>query len=44
MRLGGQRRVQVPWQLGYGKRGSGPGVPPCSDLVFRIKLVRHEVG
>ncbi|EOD23272.1 hypothetical protein EMIHUDRAFT_469573 [Emiliania huxleyi CCMP1516] len=34
----------VPWQLGYGKRGSGPGVPPCSDLVFRIKLVRHEVG
>ena len=39
MCLGGKRTVLVPWQLGYGKRGSGPDVPPCSDLLFKITLV-----
>jgi len=37
--LGGTRTVLIPWQLGYGKRGSGPSIPPCADLVFDIKLV-----
>jgi len=39
LKVGGKRTVNVPWQLGYGNRGSGPDVPPCSDLTFKITLV-----
>jgi FKBP-type peptidyl-prolyl cis-trans isomerase len=35
---GETRRVTIPYQLGYGKRGSGPEIPPCSDLVFDITV------
>ncbi|KAI8914212.1 hypothetical protein EDD86DRAFT_244431 [Gorgonomyces haynaldii] len=35
----GERRVcQIPSQLGYGKRGSPPEIPPNSDLIFDITL------
>ena len=36
--IGETRRVTIPYQLGYGKRGSAPEIPPCSDLVFDITL------
>lgn len=39
MRLGGVRRVKVPWALGYGKRGSAPDIPPEADLTFHITLL-----
>ena len=38
MQLGGSRTITVPFQLGYGMRGSGPEVPPGSDLLFAITL------
>ena len=45
MKIGGKRRIFIPWQLAYGAMGrSGPdadhpGIPPKSDLIFDIELV-----
>ena len=38
MRLNGKRTVLIPWQLAYGKRGSGKDIPPESDLIFSISV------
>jgi hypothetical protein len=38
-KLGTKRKINIPWELGYGKRGSGKDVPPCSNLTFHIKIV-----
>lgn len=38
MRLGEERRIHVPWQLGYGARGNPPTIPGEQDLVFTVIL------
>jgi FKBP-type peptidyl-prolyl cis-trans isomerase FkpA len=38
MKQGGVRRVTIPPELGYGKKGAPPSVPPNATLVFEIEL------
>ncbi len=39
MRVGGKRRLFIPYQLAYGDAGHPPAIPEKSDLIFDIELV-----
>jgi peptidylprolyl isomerase len=45
MKIGGKRRIFIPWQLAYGAKGrpgpdaDHPGIPEKADLIFDIELV-----
>lgn len=39
MKVGGTRRLIIPYALAYGEAGSGSTIPPKSDLVFDIELI-----
>jgi peptidylprolyl isomerase len=47
MHIGGQRRLFIPWQLGYGEAGRQV-IPPKADLIFDVEAVSqtppHEGG
>ena len=47
MKIGGKRRIFIPWQMAYGTARSrpsrppgltGPGIPAKSDLIFDVEL------
>ena len=39
MKIGGNRKLMIPPQLGYGTRGAGGVIPPNAELVFEVQLL-----
>ena len=39
MRVGGQRRLFIPYQLAYGEKGQGRAIGPKAELIFDVELL-----
>jgi len=40
MKVGGQRKLEIPADEGYGSRGAGASIPPGATLLFDVELLK----